>query len=485
MGESQDFSIPSCEDVLSQEKRRAHHSPSAEAEASKSWAELTSSPTRASHQKDISCRASSFPRLIPDFKAWTQQHGTDLLGISPEIKVLSWGFLPNPRPKAQYEDSLAHQQPGKQGCRSSRLSGGQKKERVNSRRPFSDLHRHTVNLRAALFHQEINLSCLAKLINLKVHCQVSTFFFSSQDGLKQNVLGILTGTWLTRTRSCSLSAWEIGIIRIFKMRRRCQLSFERIFPFWYFQVRRISCRKGKGLVSSFQPHERFQQRRSKSLCGHSLTSPVQKSHCIYFYVMNRGIFFMAILHKHFIGLCKRTAWSNTFDGEILRAEKINSPESTKSRDDSFAPFTSSPVATRDAVPSTSNIQCKTGNTLLCRWFLPVVKNLGREKSKKLNRQNTGEIEIKIQNFCISLKGSHLWIKPFCNHWIKQCLVSSTFVPTEFTATYILALTGKKKPCTKAFWGMDPRETPQSLFSSGTWCISLFFLATHIHFTGEI
>lgn len=115
------------------------------------------------------------PRLQSlDTRAWHRACTHHLLGdgskFSAEPSCLTRGH------KHSMKTPGNMKQPGKQGCRSSRLSGGQKKERVNSRWPFLDLYAQTVILRAALFHQEINLPCLAKSINLKVHCQVSAFF---------------------------------------------------------------------------------------------------------------------------------------------------------------------------------------------------------------------------------------------------------------------------------------------------------------------
>lgn len=173
-------------------------------------------------------------------------------------------------------------------------------------------------------HREFE-SCIVslrnKLINLKVLCRVRAFFFPWQDRLKQNILGILTSTWLTRTRSCSLSAWEIEIIRIVKVRRRCQLSFERIFPFCYFQVRRISHQEGKRACIFFPATLKVSAKKMQKLMWSFLLQALFQKVTVSTFMSWTENFFMAKLNEHCIGLCKRTAQSKIFDGKFSGQKK--------------------------------------------------------------------------------------------------------------------------------------------------------------------
>ena len=154
MGESQDFSTSACEDVLSQERGRAHHTPSAEG-----WSLPVLCWTHMiPHQSFKSKRAGFLPSPQPDPRLQSQ----DTLAChraSPhhllEVGAKSSTLFPKLRPEAQHEASTAHQQPGM--C--YRLSGGQ--ERGKSKQQVTLLgfvHAcvWTVNLRAASFHQGAN-----------------------------------------------------------------------------------------------------------------------------------------------------------------------------------------------------------------------------------------------------------------------------------------------------------------------------------------
>lgn len=136
--------------------------------ASQSCAGLTSSLTRASNQKDTSCRTFFLPpqpnpRLqSQDTSACHRAITLHLLGVGSKSSTL----FPKLRPQAQHEASTAHQQPGM--C--YRLSGGQ--ERGKSKQQvtllgFVHVCVWTVNLRAALFHQGANWE---EKLTVKCYC---------------------------------------------------------------------------------------------------------------------------------------------------------------------------------------------------------------------------------------------------------------------------------------------------------------------------
>jgi len=109
-----------------------------------------------------------------------------LLGDGPKSSTL----FPKLRPQAQHEASRACQQPGT--CFG--LSGGQ--ESLNNRWPFLDLCLRVYGewiWEQPYFTKGANWEEKA---TVKCHC----ILFSLQDGPKQNVFCILTGTWLTKNK---------------------------------------------------------------------------------------------------------------------------------------------------------------------------------------------------------------------------------------------------------------------------------------------
>lgn len=157
MGESQDFSVSAHEDVLSQERGRAHHTSSA-----KGWSLTvlcwTHIITHQSFKSKGYIMQDFFPSPQPNPRLQSQDTSAchraitlHLLGVGSKSSTL----FPKLRPQAQHEASTAHQQPGM--C--YRLSGGQ--ERGKSKQQvtllgFVHMCVWTVNLRAALFHQGAN-----------------------------------------------------------------------------------------------------------------------------------------------------------------------------------------------------------------------------------------------------------------------------------------------------------------------------------------
>lgn len=137
MGESPDLSISACEDVLSQERGRAHHTPSAEGWnlTVLCWTHIITHQSFKS--KGYIVQDFFFPTsLIPDFNARTHWHVTEL----PPIISLEWDQSPQPS-SLNWSHKCSMKPPqltSNQRC----VTGYQedrKEERVNNRWPFLDL----------------------------------------------------------------------------------------------------------------------------------------------------------------------------------------------------------------------------------------------------------------------------------------------------------------------------------------------------------